>query len=69
MLWRNERKLLTVVLRVEEFIDQVSVAKTQMLTASKQLGFFALRFALRLALRFYKNQEQKSKIPKLSLSV
>ena len=57
------------MLRVEEFIDQVSVAKTQMLTASKQLGFFALRFALRLALRFYKNQEQKSKIPKLSLSV
>ena len=41
MLWRNERKLLKVVLRVKELIDQVSVAKTQMLTASKQLGFAA----------------------------
>ena len=41
MLWRNERKLCTVVLRVEEFIDHLSVAKAQMLTVSEQLGVAA----------------------------
>ncbi len=37
VLWWNERKLLTVALRIEEFIDQISVAKTQVLAVGKQL--------------------------------
>ena len=41
MLRRNERKLVTVVLRVEELVDHVSVAKAQMLTVSEQLGVAA----------------------------
>jgi hypothetical protein len=38
MLWGNEGKLVTVALRIEEFIDQVSVAETKMVAESKQLG-------------------------------
>ena len=37
VLWWNERKVLTVALRIEEFIDQDSVAKTQVLAVGKQL--------------------------------
>ena len=29
MLWWNEKELLTVVLRIEEFIDKFSVAKNR----------------------------------------
>jgi len=38
VLWWNEGKLVTVVLCIEDFIDEFSVAKTQMLAASKELG-------------------------------
>jgi len=38
VLWGNDGKLVTVALRIEEFIDQVSVAETKMVAASKQLG-------------------------------
>ena len=38
MLWWNEREFLSVVFRIEEFIDRLPVAKTQVPAASKQLG-------------------------------
>ena len=37
MLWWNEVKLLDIAFRVENSIDDVFVAKTQMLAAGKQL--------------------------------
>ena len=57
MLWRNERKLFTVVLRVEEFIDHLSVAKAQMLTVSEQLGVAA--FNLEQTKEFFSGHRTK----------
>ena len=37
VLFWNEGKILRVALRIEEFIDQVSVAKTQVIAVGQQL--------------------------------
>ena len=50
MLWRNEGKFLIVVLRIEEFINKVSVAKAQMLAVGEQLGLSTVVIMLYLCI-------------------
>ena len=43
-MW-NKRKLRHIVLRVEEFVDEISVAKTEMIIASQQFRFAAVNMS------------------------